>query len=114
MKTRLKQILIFAVLVPLFTGCIVYRERPAPAYAPQGEIVVETPPPPPPVQVEIVPVAPGPPNIWFWIPGCWEWRGHYVWVRGHWAPRPHPGAVWVSGGWVRRGHGHVWVAGHWR
>ena len=104
---------LIAATLPFFAGCVerevVYRDRPAP-----GTVIVEQPSEPPPPQTEIITVAPGPLALWFWAPGCWEWRGHWVWNGGHWIARPHPRAVWVSSGWVHRGHGHVWVAGHWR
>jgi hypothetical protein len=110
-----KSILIAASL-PLLAGCVVYERQPRPyGYAPPpGQVVVAEPPAPPPPQVEVVTVCPGPVDVWLWIPGCWEWQTHWVWVAGRWASRPHPGAVWVTGVWVRHGHGHVWVAGHWR
>lgn len=88
--------------LPLLAGCVVYQQPPA---------VVAAPPPP---QTEVVPVAPGPVAIWFWIPGEWAWHGQWVWVGGRWAARPHPGAVWVRGGWGWHGHHRVWVEGHWR
>jgi hypothetical protein len=101
--------------LPLFAGCVerevVYRDRPV-AVAP-GEVVVADPGEPPPPQEEVVTVAPGPLAVWFWVPGCWEWRDHWVWYGGHWAPRPHPGAIWIRSGWAHRGHGRVWVSGHW-
>lgn len=107
----LKTILIAASL-PLFGGCVerevVYRNPPP------GATVGGNPGEPPPVQNEIVTVAPGPLDLWLWVPGCWEWRGGWVWTGGHWAARPHPGAVWVSPHWGGRGHHRVWVAGHWR
>jgi hypothetical protein len=96
-----------AACLPLFAGCVVYRDRPAPA------AVVEAPAPPPP-QTEYVTVAPGPLSVWFWAPGCWEWRGRWVWTGGHWIARPHAGAVWVGAHWDARGGRRVWVHGGWR
>ena len=115
-STFVKCALIGATL-PLFAGCVerervVYRDRPV-AVAP-GEVVVADPGPPPAVQTEVITVAPGPLDGWFWVPGCWEWRGHWVWYGGHWAARPHRGAVWVRSGWAVHGHGRVWISGHWR
>jgi len=114
-STFIKYGLIGACL-PWFAGCVerevVYRDRLVPA-AP-GEVVETDPGEPPPPQTEVVTVAPGPLSAWFWVPGCWEWRGHWVWYGGHWAIRPHHGAVWIHAGWVHRGHGRVWVSGHWR
>jgi hypothetical protein len=108
-KSILAKTLLIAVGVPLLAGCVVYERQPAP---PPGQVVVDENPPPP--QVEIAPIAPGPLDVWFWVPGAWEWRGHWVWVGGRWAARPHPGAVWVAGGWGWHGHRRVWVRGYWR
>jgi hypothetical protein len=111
----IKTVLITAAL-PLFAGCVerqvVYRDRPAYSQPPPNAEVVADEPPVPPPQVEVVPITPNPTFIW--VGGSWEWRDRWVWVGGHWGPRPHPGAVWVRGGWVHRGHGRVWVESHWR
>jgi hypothetical protein len=112
----IKTVLITAAL-PLLAGCVerqvVYRDRPVYTQPPpNAEVVVDQPSEPPPPQVEVIPVAPDPTFIW--IGGNWEWRDRWVWVGGRWGQRPHPGAVWVRGGWVRRGHGRVWVVSHWR
>jgi hypothetical protein len=105
----IKGALITAAL-PLFAGCVVYRQAPPPSTA-----VVETEAPaPPPPQVEVAPVAPGPLTVWFWVPGCWEWRGHWVWAGGRWAARPYAGAAWVGAHWGYRGHHRVWIEGRWR
>jgi hypothetical protein len=101
--------LLLAASLPLLAGCVVY-ERPAPRPA----VVVDDAPAPPPPQVEYVTVAPGPPDVWFWVPGGWEWRGRWVWVGGRWAPRPHPGAIWIGAHWGYRGNHRVWVRGDWR
>ena len=109
----------------LVSGCVerrvVYRERPhavvvreqpavfAPPQA-ETEIVVNEAPPPP--QKEVIIVRPGPNHVW--IPGFWEWHGHWVWVGGRWEIGPHPHAVWVRESWVHRGHGYIFVRGHWR
>lgn len=113
MKLRLIAKSLLIASLPLMAGCVerevVYRPGPPP-----GAVVMdEAPPgPPPPAQVEVIPVAPDP--TFMWIGGFWEWHGRWVWVRGHWGPRPHPGAVWVEGRWIRHGHRYVWVGGHWR
>ncbi|MGA9777294.1 MAG: hypothetical protein WBS33_03385 [Verrucomicrobiia bacterium] len=101
-KSNLIKSLLTAASLPLLAGCVVYEQQPAAVAAP------------PPAQTEVVPVAPGPPDVWFWIPGEWVWRGQWVWVGGRWGARPHPGAVWVHGGWGWRGHHRVWVEAHWR
>jgi hypothetical protein len=109
-KSTLLKFVLIAASLPLFAGCvqreIVYRDRP-------GAVVEEAPAPPPP-QTEVVTIAPGPVDLWFWVPGSWEWRGHWVWYGGHWASRPHRGAVWFGPHWEQRGHHHVWVRGGWR
>jgi hypothetical protein len=110
MKTfPLFRTILAAACLPLLTGCVtrevIYRDRPV-----AGD---EAPAPPPP-QTEIVTVAPGPLAVWFWTPGCWEWRGHWVWAGGHWVHRPHPGAVWVGPHWGWRGHHRLWIGGGWR
>jgi len=121
-KSILTKSLLIAAGLPLLAGCVVY-ERPArpvtvvepappPGAPPPAEVVVTQPENPPPPQVEVVPVSPGPAFVW--IGGCWEWRGHWVWTAGRWAPRPHPRAVWVTGHWDRHGRGYVWVGGRWR
>jgi len=107
-----KAILIAASLT-LLAGCVVYRQPRAVEVAPaQSEIEVNTAPPPP--QAEVVPAAPGPVELWVWVPGRWVWRDHWVWVGGSWQSRPHPHAAWVRGHWVWRHRGYVWVEGHWR
>jgi len=115
-KSLLTKTLIIAAGLPLLAGCVVERQprrvvvvqQPAPA----AEVVVESPSEPPPAQVEVVPVAPDPTFIW--VRGAWEWRGRWVWMGGHWGPRPHPRAVWAAGHWEHRPHGYVWVEGRWR
>ena len=108
-KTILNKAILIVASLPLLGGCVVY-ERPA---QPPGAVVEADPGPPPSAPTEVVTVAPGPLDVWFWAPGCWEWRGSWVWVPGRWRVRPHPGAVWVVGGWGWRGHHRVWVEGHW-
>jgi len=77
---------------------------------PSAETVIsETPPPPP---QELVVASPGP--GYCWIPGYWSWQGRWIWVRGAWSIPPYPHAVYVPGRWVHRGHGYVWITGHWR
>ena len=122
-KSILIKSLLIAACLPLLAGCIVERPArpvtvvqptPPPGAPPPAEVVVTQPEAPPPVQVEVMPVAPGPLDLWLWVPGCWEWRGHWVWAAGRWAPRPHRHAVWVAGHWGHRGQGYVWVGSRWR
>ncbi|HTB82433.1 MAG TPA: hypothetical protein VK742_02150 [Candidatus Sulfotelmatobacter sp.] len=114
-KNILKKSILAAALVPLLAGCVerevVYRDRPAPP--PEQTTVVEEAPAPPAPQVEVVPVAPDPTFVW--VGGEWIWGGPrgWYWGPGHWGPRPHPGAVWVHGGWGYHGGHRVWVRSHW-
>jgi hypothetical protein len=124
MKSSLliKGVMIGAAL-PLLAGCIhrtVVYTNPAPvvvtapAPAPAPAVVDEAPPAVPAAPADVVTVAPGPPDAWFWVPGAWEWNGRWVWTGGHWVSRPRPNAVWVTSHWeVRHGH-RVWVTGRWR
>ena len=89
----------------VLSGCVVA--------GPPEPVVTSAPPPPPPVQVEVIPVAPGPAYVW--VPGHWFWRGRgYVWVPGYYAVPAQPGYVWVAPHWAPRRGGWVWVQGHWR
>ena len=106
-RSIIAKALLIAVSLPLLAGCVVYQQPPPP-----GPVVAEDSPPPP--QVDVVPVAPGPLDVWFWVPGAWKWHGRWVWVGGRWSVRPHPGAVWVGGGWGWHGHRRVWAHGYWR
>ena len=82
-----------------------------PTYAELAWIAHAEPAPPTPL-VEVVPPAPFPTYVW--INGYWWWTGvRYEWVRGHWAPPPRIGLVWVPSGWILyNGHYHF-VAGYW-
>jgi hypothetical protein len=96
------KIALFAAALPLLPGC---APRPpvdvAPQVATANNIYTGQPTQPPPAdQQDVVPTAPGPRTLWYFIPGHWEWRGQYVWVPGHWRPRPHPGDIWLPGKWV--------------
>jgi len=84
--------------------------QPQPQQAPPSQVVVSQAPPPPPT--EVVTVAPGP--DYAWAPGYWNWNGGWVWVSGGWVLRPRPHAIWVGPRWVHRGHGYVYMRGHWR
>jgi hypothetical protein len=99
--------------IPALSGCARHRTRPATTTvvaAPEAEIVVSEAPPRMPQEV-VVP-APGPGHVW--VPGYWSWQGSWIWVRGAWVIPPHPRAAYVAGHWAHRGHGYVWVSGHWR
>ena len=93
---------------------------PAPNGAPSQSEAQPVPPPsnpvaeaPPALQVETIPVAPGPEYVW--TPGYWSWSvGRWVWVGGRYLSRPRPHAIWVGGHWARHGRGYVWIGGHWR
>ncbi|HEY5043204.1 MAG TPA: hypothetical protein VIK53_14515 [Verrucomicrobiae bacterium] len=112
-KTILIKSVLIAASLPLLAGCVerevVYRQAPPP-----GTVTDDEAPAPPPPQAEVITVAPGPLDLWLWVPGTWEWRGRWVWTVGRWGARPHPGAVWVGPHWGVRGHRHVWVGGGWR
>jgi hypothetical protein len=99
-KIALRKLLPLAAGLSLLAGCVV--EQPAPP----------TPEAPPPPEAEVVP--PQPDMTFVWAPGYWDWQGRWVWRRGYWGPRPHPGAVWVQGHWNHRGHRNVWVRSHWQ
>ncbi len=103
-------------------------QPPAPPAQPPGTAVVPVPSTPPPAPemadgtvveneppapvAEYVPVSPYPDYVW--IGGYWGWHGGWYWTAGRFAPRPHHGAVWLSGGWVHAGRGWAWHGGHWR
>jgi hypothetical protein len=75
-----------------------------------AEINVDVAPPPP--MVETVTISPGPDFLW--IGGAWVWNGRWVWERGHWGRRPHPGAVWRPHHYEYRNGKHTFVRGGWR
>ncbi len=81
----------------------------------QAEVVVEGEPPPAPApQTEPIPASPG--ADFFWVGGYHRYDGpthRYVWTRGRYERRPHPGAQWKAAHWEPRGHQHVWVEGNW-
>ena len=67
-------------------------------------------PAPPPLQAEVIGAPPYSGAVW--ISGHWVWRGGgYVWVPGHWRPGPPALQVEVVG--VSPYPGAVWVSGHW-
>ena len=100
----------------LLAGC---KSPPPTDVAPQVAMVdnvnVGQPTQPPPAnQKDVIPVCPGSPPLWYFIPGHWAWRGQWVWVQGHWRTRPHPGDIWLPGKWAQQGNVYVWQKGHWR
>ena len=79
------------------------------AYA--AEVFVEIAPPHPRHERRVARPGAG----YVWTPGYHRWDGHrYEWVGGAWLRPPHPRAHWEPAHWVRRGHGWVFVEGHWR
>ena len=108
--------LLAAAALPLLAGC---APQPPTNVAPQVQTADNTyvgqpTQAPPPDQKDIIPVPPGPKTLWWFIPGYWDWRGQWVWVPGHWRPRPHPGDIWIRAKWVQQGGVYVWQKGHWR
>ena len=82
---------------------------PGPDVDDEGPVVMVAPPA---VQVEVMPVMPGP--GYFWIGGYWTWRaGRHVWIGGRWESA-RPGRVWVPHAWRPYGRGWREVPGHWR
>lgn len=106
--------IVLAVVGALVTsGCVVrertvYRQAP-PAVAGTEVTVTEAPPP---LEVETVTISPG--SGFVWIRGCWVWRNHWFWERGHWAHPPRSGAVWVNHHYEYRNGVHVFIHGGWR
>lgn len=112
----LKAAVLVAGIATVAAGCVtrervVYTQPPPVVAAPGGEVVVSGPPPSQGV-VESVTIAPDP--TYLWIAGAWAWNGGWVWEPGHWAHRPHPGAVWIAPHYVYRGGRHVWARGYWK
>jgi hypothetical protein len=110
------KITLLAAALPLFGGC---ASAPPTQVQPQvgtaDNVYLGAPTQPPPEnQQDVIPIAPGPRTLWWFIPGHWEWRGSWAWVQGHWRTRPHPGDIWIRGEWVQQGGIYVWQRGHWR
>ncbi|HET6573246.1 MAG TPA: hypothetical protein VFG68_06570 [Fimbriiglobus sp.] len=76
--------------------------------APQAQLEY-LPPPPEPLNAAVVP-APSP--SYFFVPGCWVWRDHYVWRPGFWMEL-RPGWVWVPAHYKWTPIGYVFVPGYW-
>ena len=79
--------------------------------APPTATVIQQAPPVPPT--ETIVVSPG--SGYVWVNGEYTWSGMaWVWVGGHWAVPPHPGAVWIVGrSWHDR-YGWHHERGYWR
>src|SRR5262249_37177717 len=93
------------------TGCYVRAASVPPPY--EEEVYVESEPPPPPAEVEVIPASPGVEYVW--SGGYRRWAGRrYVWVRGHYDPRPPAYARWEPAHWEAHGRGHVGIEGRWR
>lgn len=112
-KSTLARSFFIAACLPLLAGCV-DRGTGSRRQPPVEVFLADNAPLPPPPQTEVITVAPGPLNVWLWVPGCWEWRGRWIWAGGHWAARPYRGAVWVGPHFGYRGHYRVWFGGGWR
>jgi WXXGXW repeat (2 copies) len=101
--------LMLLALITLLTvsACVV---EPRARVGVSAEVVVREPPPPP--REEVIVAAPSPRHVW--IPGHWQWEGHWVWLPGHWEKPPRRTATWVPGHWAARGDAWAWIPGHWK
>ena len=115
MKAAFQKILLLAVVALFITGCA--PERPVdvgPQVATGDDLYFGAPTQPPPKdQKDVKPSPPGSGALWWFIPGHWAWRGQWVWIAGHWRPRPHPGDYWLGGQWEQQTNVYVWKKGHW-
>ena len=121
MKAAFQKILLLAVAALFITGCA--PERPVdvgPQVATGDDLYFGAPTQPPPKdQKDVKPSPPGSGALWWFIPGHWAWRGQWVWIAGHWRPRPHPGDYWLGGQWqlqtntTLQTNVYVWKKGHW-
>ena len=68
--------------------------------------------PQPPAPIEAGPAIPAPAADSLYIPGCWTWRGRYVWRPGFWVGH-RPGWVWVAAHYRWTPAGCVFVDGYW-
>jgi hypothetical protein len=109
LTTIMPVLVVFAVALFL-SGCTVRETQYGPGGTVSAEVDVEGPPPAP--LADEVAISPGPDFLW--IPGAWMWDGHWVWEKGRWDRRPHPGAVWVPHSYAYRNGRHVFVRGHWK
>ncbi len=101
---------------------VVMVEQPAP---PPQEVVILQEPPPPPEMVVVVreapptgiverrPPQPSPGAVW--VSGYWvRQRARWVWVSGQWRVPPRQAAAWVEPRWERRGPEFHFSLGFWR
>ncbi len=68
--------------------------------------------PEPPASLEQGANQPAPSQDHYWVPGCWVWRGGYVWRPGAWV-RIVPGWTWVPSHYHYSPRGVVFVDGYW-
>ncbi len=71
--------------------------------------------PAPPQSLEQGPNMAPPSEDYFWIPGCWRWRGdlnRYIWLPGHWG-RAMADWIWIPDHYICTPAGYVFVPGHW-
>lgn len=68
--------------------------------------------PQPPDSVEVGPSVAAPTATSFYVPGCWVWRGRFVWRPGFWIEY-RPNWVWVPARWCWTPAGYVFVDGYW-
>ncbi len=69
--------------------------------------------PNPPASIEAGPSSPAPSTDYFWVPGCWIWRGsRFVWRAGYWTPGMAEW-VWVPAHYLWTPAGAVFIPGHW-
>src|SRR5262245_38977465 len=68
--------------------------------------------PTPPASIEAGPAIPAPSETHIYVPGCWLWRGHYVWRPGFWIAH-RPGWIWCPAHYRWTPVGYVYVGGYW-
>jgi hypothetical protein len=65
----------------------------------------------PPLQVEVVPISPGPDYVW--DPGWWSWNGGaWFWIGGRWHYPVRPGHVWFKGNFNHGRGAELFRGGH--
>jgi hypothetical protein len=82
-------------------------------WSPAAQQQVTYYPPVPATSPEAGPTSPLPGANYFWIPGCYVWRGdHYAWQPGYWAPA-RENWVWVPPSYTWTPAGYVYCPGYW-